>query len=66
MNHTPTQTDPLLTTQQAAELLDVKPTTLEVWRSTERYPLAYVKTGRNVRYRLSAVNAFIDARTVAA
>lgn len=58
--------DPLLNEQQTAEMLDVKPTTLQVWRSTKRYPLAYVKTGRNVRYRLSAINAFLDARTVAA
>lgn len=58
--------DPLLDTAQAAEHLGVKPTTLEVWRSTKRYPLAYVKTGRNVRYRLSAINAFLEARTVAA
>lgn len=61
-----TQTDPLLTEQQAAEIIGVKPTTLQVWRTTKRYPLAYVKAGRLVRYRASAVEAFIEARTVAA
>ncbi len=58
--------DPLLTEQQAAEIIGVKPTTLQVWRTTKRYPLAYVKAGRLVRYRASAVEAFIEARTVSA
>lgn len=58
--------DRLLTTQQAAELLDVSPQTLEVWRSTKRYKLAYVKIGRNVRYPRSAIQDFIASRTVAA
>jgi excisionase family DNA binding protein len=61
----PTQTDDdLLTTAEAAKLLDVTPGTLEVWRSTKRYPLPYVKIGSNVRYRKSAVLAFLEARTV--
>jgi len=58
--------DRLLTTQQAAELLDVSPQTLEVWRCTKRYQLAYVKIGRNVRYPSSAIQNFIASRTVAA
>ena len=62
----PAPTDPLLTERQAAEILDVQPTTLQVWRMTKREPLAYVKIGRNVRYRASAVEAFIRSRTVAA
>ena len=61
-----TPADPLLTEVQAAELLGVKPTTLQVWRSTKRYPLPYVKSGRLVRYRASAIEAFINSRTVAA
>ena len=56
--------DPLLTEQQAAERLGVKPTTLQVWRSTRRYPLAFVKVGRNVRYRSSALERFLTERTV--
>ena len=59
-------TDPLLTQAQAAELLTLKPATLEVWRSTKRYALRYVKVGRFVRYRLSDVEAFIRSREVAA
>lgn len=59
-------TDPLLSEQQVAEQLGVKPSTLQVWRSNRRYGLAYVKVGRCVKYRASAVQAFIDSRTVAA
>jgi excisionase family DNA binding protein len=60
------QPDPLLTEDQAADLLGVRPTTLQVWRCTRRYPLPYVKVGRNVRYRASALQAFIESRTVGA
>lgn len=55
--------DALLTTQEAAKLLDVSPQTLEVWRCTKRYQLAYIKVGRNVRYSKSQIVAFIAART---
>jgi hypothetical protein len=58
------QRDPLLTEDQAAELLGVKPASLQVWRCTKRYALAYIKVGRLVRYRLSAVNAFLVSREV--
>lgn len=57
--------DPLLSEQQAAQMLGVKPATLQVWRSTKRYALAYIKVGRLVRYRQSAVQAFLVAREVA-
>lgn len=58
--------DPLLDETAAAKILDTTPGTLQVWRSTKRYPLAYVKIGRNVRYRQSAIEAFLRSRTVAA
>jgi predicted DNA-binding transcriptional regulator AlpA len=58
------QNDPLLNDQQAAARLDVMPETLQHWRSTRRYPLDYVKIGRNVRYRTSVIDAFIESRTV--
>jgi excisionase family DNA binding protein len=61
-----TDDDPLLTTPEAAGLLRTTPQTLEVWRCTKRYPLPYVKVGRNVRYRKSALLAFIASRTIAA
>lgn len=63
---TPTEKDELLTTKQAAKLLDVSPQTLEVWRCTRRYPLPYIKVGRNVRYTGSAIAAFRAANTIAA
>ena len=58
------QTDPLLDDRQAAQYLGVKPTTLQVWRSTGRYPIEHLKIGRLVRYRRSALDAWLAARTV--
>ena len=52
--------------KETAALLDVSTGTLQVWRCTKRYPLAYVKIGRNVRYPKSAILAFIASRTIAA
>jgi excisionase family DNA binding protein len=59
-------TDPLMDQRQAAAYLDIKPGTLEVWRSTKRYGLPFVRIGRNVRYRKSALDAFLASRTVEA
>jgi len=60
--------DDLLTSEQTANCLGLKtPHTLEVWRSTKRYPeLEYIKIGRLVRYRRSAVEHFLQCRTVSA
>lgn len=52
----------LMTPQEVAERLGVSTTTLSTWRSTKRYPLAYVKVGRLVRYRIGDVEAFEIAR----
>lgn len=49
---------------EAAQILDLKPGTLQVWRSTKRYPLPYIKVGRLVRYRQSDLEAFLNGRTV--
>jgi excisionase family DNA binding protein len=56
--------DALLSEAEAAAQLGVKKTTLQIWRSTKRYPLPYVKVGRLVRYRQSGLDAFIAARTM--
>ena len=48
----------------AAEYIGVKPGTLQVWRSTKRYPLPYLKVGRLVRYRQSDLDAFLKASVV--
>ena len=66
MQTVPSEHDQLLTTLQAAALLDVSAATLEVWRSTKRYPLPYLKIGRNVRYRKSGVLEFLAGGEVAA
>lgn len=53
----------LLTAQQVADMLCITVATLAIWRSSKRYPLAYVKIGRAVRYNLKDVIAFIESRT---
>ncbi|HEY9147111.1 MAG TPA: helix-turn-helix domain-containing protein [Thiobacillus sp.] len=52
-----------LTTEQAAEYLGVKPSTLETWRCNKRYGLAYIKLGRLIRYRVRDLDAFLERRT---
>jgi excisionase family DNA binding protein len=56
--------DNLLTTEQAAQILCVSTKTLTDWRTRKRYPLAYVKIGSRVLYKESDVQAFIESRTV--
>ncbi len=53
-----------MTRREAAEYLGLAPATLEVWASTGRYALPYVKIGRRAFYRRSDLNAFIERRTV--
>jgi hypothetical protein len=48
----------LLDTDQAAEKLRIKRQTLETWRMTGDGPV-YLKLGRRVFYRLSALEAWI-------
>lgn len=48
---------------QAAVVLDLKPNTLAVWRSTGRYDLPYFKVGRLVKYRISDLAEFLARRT---
>lgn len=64
MNMIENERDELLTTDEAAKVLDVKPGTLEVWRAAGRYQLPYVKVGRNIRYRRRDLLAFLEKRTV--
>ncbi|WP_020561589.1 helix-turn-helix domain-containing protein [Methylosarcina fibrata] len=58
-----TNTD-LLNTKQAAEYLGVTVSTLEVWRCTKRYPIPFIKVGHLVKYRKTALDAFLESRTV--
>ena len=52
----------LLNEQEAAQLLDIAPGTLSVWRSTGRYNLKFLKVGRSVKYRRSDLLTWLDAR----
>jgi len=54
-------TDRLLTTRQAALILNLRESTLEQWRWNGRGP-EYVKLNRAVRYRLADVEAFVERR----
>lgn len=49
----------LMKPEQAAEYLQITPSTLSVWRSTNRRQLAYVKIGGQVRYRRADLDRFI-------
>lgn len=53
-----------MTRTEAAEYLGLAVSTLEVWGSTKRYDLPYIKLGRSVRYRLSDLEAFIERGTI--
>ena len=54
----------LLTVKEVASILGLSPGTLNVWRTTKRYPLPYIKVGRHIRYKATDVAAFLRARTL--
>ena len=56
-------TGELLTTEDAAAYLNIKPQTLNNWRVTGRYALPFIRVGRLCRYRMADLDAFIAART---
>jgi excisionase family DNA binding protein len=53
----------ILTTEQAAKLLGVRPQTLMNWRSTRRQRVPFIRVGRAVRYRRADVEAWLTKRT---
>lgn len=53
----------LLSRQEVAELLGIKPATLATWASKGIH-IPYVKVGRLARYRESDVDAFLRRHTV--
>lgn len=55
----PDKLPPQLTVAQTAQVLDVKPDTLSVWRSTGRHNLPFIKTGKSIRYRVVDIVNFI-------
>jgi excisionase family DNA binding protein len=56
----------LLSEDQAAAYLSVRPQTLAVWRSTGRYGLPFVRCGRLVRYRRADLDRWLESRLVTA
>ena len=54
----------ILSRNEAAEFLGVKPQTLACWQSTKRYSLPVIKVGRLAKYRLSDLEEFLDRQTV--
>lgn len=54
----------LLSREEAALLLNMKPGTLAVWQCTKRHKIPVIKVGRLARYRYEDIMAFIDQRTI--
>lgn len=55
--------DVLLTEAQAAYLLSIKPSTLQMWRMRGSGP-AFIRTGSAIRYRQITLSAWLSARSV--
>lgn len=54
---------PLLTAAQVAVMLGVSGRTVEDWRATKRGGPAWIKIGKLVRYRLNAVENYLERNT---
>ncbi len=52
----------LVSPDAVAKDLNITEGTLQVWRSTGRYDLPYIKIGGKVMYRITDVNNFIESR----
>lgn len=55
-----TISDRLLSRDEAAQFLGVSKGTLEVWASTKRYDLPFIKIGRLAKYRMQDLLKFIE------
>lgn len=60
-----TKQSPLLNQNEVAEMIGVKPRTLEDWRITGAGPRFIRISKRCVRYQLDDVLTWVDARSVA-
>jgi excisionase family DNA binding protein len=54
----------LLTTEEVAQILGIRPQSLAVWRLHKR-ELPFIHVGRLVRYKKKDVEAWLDRQTVA-
>ena len=52
--------DALLTREQAATYLNIAPKTLANWASNGKVQIAYLKIGKTVRYRISDLDAYLE------
>ncbi len=52
----------LLTTREAAAILNVKENTLAVWRKNKKHDLPFIKIGRSIRYNESDLENFLANR----
>ena len=59
------QSRTLMNVVQAAEYIGVQANTLNCWRCTGRYSLPFLKIGRNIRYRQSDLDLWLEARVQA-
>ncbi len=62
MSNRQLKSDHFLTTHEAAKYLRLKKNTLEIWRVQGRGP-EFVKFGRLVRYRFSALENYVSTCT---
>jgi hypothetical protein len=61
----PPRIQPLLKDKEAARILDVRPNTLAYWRATKKVNLPYIVLSSGaIRYKLSAIEKFLEERTV--
>ena len=56
------QLEPLIDKYQTALALGIEPGTLDVWASTKRYPLPFVRIGRLRKYRPADIRQNIAER----
>ncbi len=54
----------LKNTEQAAAYIGQQPQTLAVWRSSGRYALPFLKSGRKVFYRQSDLDEWLESRVM--
>jgi excisionase family DNA binding protein len=54
----------MLTTKEAAEFLGIRPSTLNVWRSSGTVNVPYIRVGTAIRYRLSDLEEYVSKRRV--
>jgi hypothetical protein len=51
-----------ITTQQLADLLKIKPNTLEIWRCHKDCPIPFIRVKRRVLYAMADVMAYLESQ----